>query len=154
MHNTPLGPSFWFLLQQETYLSVIDQKPLNFDVIEVSKEKNNPHLPWSNRLQLHLADVLDFCFGFGDSTWSTFENLVGFTLEWVQLGRYQDSSTSFGCVDDTSIFPAIYVVGEPLLTEVQVYHLVRMLLAAHDPALPRLGRRQKESMRIVDVSRT
>ena len=151
LQQEPLAPSLWFLLQQEIFISTTKQEPLDLDVGYLLAQKHNPQLPWPCRLQLHLADVVNFCFGSGDDSHSTFDDLVKFSLRWVRLGRYLHSASSFGSSEDGSVFPAVYTVGEGLLMEVQIYHIVRIMLSAHDPALPRLGKRRKDCMRTLDV---
>lgn len=151
VQQEPLESSLWFLLQQEIFISATRQEPFSLEMGDLLAQKHNPRLHWPCRLQLHLADVVNFCFGSGDHGHSIFDDLINFSLGWVRLGRYLHSASSFGPSEDGSVFPAVYAVGEGLLMEVQIYHIVRIMLSAHDPALPRLGKRRKDCMRILDV---
>ncbi|RYP70755.1 hypothetical protein DL771_005250 [Monosporascus sp. 5C6A] len=58
--------SFWVGLRQEIYIAVVTQQPVkvNLDhfVVDRSFEPADDYT-WSNRAIVHLADVLNFCFG-------------------------------------------------------------------------------------------
>lgn len=58
--------SFWVGLRQEIYIAVITQQPvkmnLNHHIVDRSFEPTDDYT-WSNRAVVHLADVLNFCFG-------------------------------------------------------------------------------------------
>ncbi|RYP93629.1 hypothetical protein DL770_000261 [Monosporascus sp. CRB-9-2] len=58
--------SFWVGLRQEIYIAVVTQQPVkvNLDhfVVDRSFEPADDYT-WSNRAVVHLADVLNFCFG-------------------------------------------------------------------------------------------
>lgn len=58
--------SFWVGLRQEIYIAVITQQPVKVSlkhfVVDRSFDPTDDYT-WSNRAIVHLADVLNFCFG-------------------------------------------------------------------------------------------
>lgn len=148
-------PSFWLLLQQETYDAIMNQGPLKLDLdndlflaIKCSSE-----FSWARRMTVHLATVVQFCFG-GDTNLKTYQQLVEFTQLWLDSGQVSLMSPLFDQPQrGDSIFPEIHVVGlDDAVVELQYYHLIKLLLSAHNPTLPRLGKKMRDTARAIDVS--
>ncbi|RYP67076.1 hypothetical protein DL769_005864 [Monosporascus sp. CRB-8-3] len=77
--------SFWVGLRQEIYIAVITQQPVkvNLDhfVVDRSFEPADDYT-WSNRAIVHLADVLNFCFGEDPPSSSHWDALNEASEKW------------------------------------------------------------------------
>ncbi|RYP20183.1 hypothetical protein DL765_002942 [Monosporascus sp. GIB2] len=77
--------SFWVGLRQEIYIAVITQQPVkvNLDhfMVDRSFEPADDYT-WSNRAIIHLADVLNFCFGEDPPSSSHWDALNKASEKW------------------------------------------------------------------------
>lgn len=77
--------SFWVGLRQEIYIAVITQQPvklnLNHYVVDRSFTPADDYT-WSNRAIVHLADVLNFCFGSDTPSSSQWASLDEACQKW------------------------------------------------------------------------
>lgn len=114
--------------------------------------KYDENRAWVNRMALHLADAVQYCFGATQNL-TAYDQLVEFSTLWMHSRSISAPPMFFDQPADESIFPEIHLLGDSSVIEVQYYHLVRILLTAHNPALPRLGKARIDAAKAIDVSR-
>jgi hypothetical protein len=143
---------------------------------------------WANRLVLHCADVLHYCFGTEkeiktqDSTDITaitpgillswegahtsisatnssppdrirrYDELISFETQWAESCpssfnpiHFRDPDKSLG-----EVFPGYWYLSDSHVAGIQHLELARILLAVHNPRLPRLGPNYRAAMSSVD----
>lgn len=162
-------PIFWALVREEVYLAIMHQRP------PVLFQHGSPGLvdmhgglgpaddfTWANRILWHLLVVLQYCFD-DDKDLAASVKLVNYAAAWMQARpasfapifiqetkRIEDREEGTGASKLESIFPEIIVLNDSVVLGLQCYHLVRLLLIAHDPTMPRVGVRQRAAARSVD----
>lgn len=106
---------------------------------------------WTNRILLHVAEVLGFCFSESSLTADVYNQRYGELVEYGQqwnVHKPQSFSPIFyGIVDgDDADDPCpsrlsqdIWLLSDTVATGLLNYHLSRILLLAFDPRMPRLG---------------
>lgn len=130
---------------------------------------------WANRLVLHCADVLQYCFGTEkgiknresmditatsatDSSPSDritrYDELIFFESRWAESCpssfnpiHFRDPDKSLG-----EVLPSYWYLSDCHVTGIQHLELARILLAVHNPRLPRLGPNYKAAMSSVDTA--
>jgi hypothetical protein len=142
---------------------------------------------WANRLVLHCADVLQYCFGAEmgiknqestdvtaitsgillsegahtatsatDSSPSDritrYDELIFFETRWAESYpssfnpiHFRDPDKSLG-----EVFPGYWYLSDCHVAGIQHLELARILLAVHNPRLPRLGPKYRAAMSSVD----
>ena len=104
--------SFWVGLRQEIYIAVITQQPVkvNLDhyVVDRSFTPADDYA-WSNRAIVHLADVLNFCFGSETPSSS----------QWVSLN---EACKKWSRTRPTSFNPYFYRARTNHLAFPEVWH--------------------------------
>ncbi|KAK2597153.1 hypothetical protein N8I77_013018 [Diaporthe amygdali] len=145
-------PVLWASVRQSIYMAIMHQKPpvlyrecLNIDPTATSPGDDRK---WAARITLLLVDVICYCFG-EDKSLAEHTTLVEYAEEWMK-NRPETFSPVFVCKEDDRPFPEIFLLNENVVLGLQYYHLVRILLIAYDPGIPRLGLEQKAAVRSMD----
>lgn len=145
-------PVLWASVRQAIYMAIMHQKPpilyrecLNIDPTSTSPGDDRR---WAARITLLLVDVICYCFG-EDKSLTEHSALVEYAEEWMK-NRPETFSPVFICKEDDRPFPEIFLLNEHAVLGLQYYHLVRILLIAYDPGIPRLGLEQKAAVRSMD----
>lgn len=145
-------PVLWASVRQSIYLAVMHQKPpvlyrecLNIDPATTSPGDDRK---WAAKITLLLVDVICYCFG-EDKSLAGHSTLVEYAEEWMK-NRPETFSPLFACKEDDRPFPEIFLLNDNVVLGLQYYHLVRILLIAYDPGIPRLGLEQKAAVRSMD----
>ncbi|KAJ2897482.1 hypothetical protein MKZ38_004649 [Zalerion maritima] len=170
--------AFWAGLRQEIYLAAVHQKPVEVHleycsldrslITPVAATQEDEDAVWARRILLHLSDAMQHCFGY-DKSVTTYNRLEQYSRRWMEarpksfdpiflerwprldggeMGRNNESNN-----DGTAkrkIFPEILMLSNTAVAGLQYYHLTRILLTAHNPKVPRLGKRQKTAMQTVN----
>ena len=108
---------------------------------------------WANRILLHCAEVLNFCFdGDGDHTFARWAALKEWCEEWrasipasFSPIYYEDASPETG-----SVLPQVWHIGDAHVTGIQHYILCMILLTVYNPSLPRLGPVRRAALQSID----
>ena len=120
---------------------------------------------WADRLVIHCADVLQFCFGSEEedqdkthfppspeSRIARYDNLVSFETLWKELSPASFNPVYARDPDPArgEVFPELWYLNNCHVAGLQHLELARILLAVYNPRLPRLGPGQRTAMRSVD----
>jgi len=149
-------------LRQEIYVAFVNQRTIA-SVFERSTTDRSVDTAsdwvWANRVVVHLADVIRFCFGEynNDRGVSTYQALVEYCHQWMLFKPISFTPLYYKSAEpmagkSSSVFPEIWLTGDHIVTALQHYHLALILLAAHDPKIPRLGPNQRIAQQAMDVS--
>lgn len=153
--------AFWVGLRQEIYVATIVQRAVKIDIdhhhIDRSIEPASD-FAWANRAIVHCADVLNFCFGPTGTPFSRWTDLKNNGQQWHDskpssfrpfFHREPDRTRgeafpeiwhSHPCHSPSYLSLNIQVTTDlsPVIG-VQHYKLAAILLASHNPAVPRIG---------------
>jgi len=109
--------AFWVGLRQEIYISFVNQRSVqsNLDRCNIDRSLDpTDDCTWANRIIVHCADVLTFCFRDHDHTVRRWTELKGYNEQWVKAVPpsfspiyYQDPEREKG-----EIFPQIWHIGD------------------------------------------
>ncbi|KAJ6072444.1 hypothetical protein N7467_010529 [Penicillium canescens] len=170
--------AYWIALRQEIITAFSKQRafrlPLGPCEPYRSFEPADDYV-WADRLVIHCADVLQFCFGSEEeepnspnttshyhhrrlSTTETetrlahYDTLVAFSTFWNTLGpeSFKPIYTRAPDPANGKIFPELWYLNNCHVAGLQHLELARILLAVYNPRLPRLGPGQRTAMRSVD----
>jgi len=153
--------AYWVALRQEIYIAFVSQRSivptLEHCAVERSLEPGDD-CAWANRIIVHCAHVIKYCFGDASKTTLLYDSLVEYCERWMAFKppsfdpmflREPTSSDGDGGGKD-KIFPEIWLLNDAVVTALQHYHLAKILLSAHNPKLPRLGPSSRPALKIVD----
>jgi hypothetical protein len=159
--------AYWIALRQEIITAFSKQR--SFRIPLHSCEPYRTFEPaddyvWADRLVIHCADVLHFCFGSEEdqdqihfppspeSRVARYDNLVCFETLWKELGPASFKPVYARDPDPArgEVFPELWYLNNCHVAGLQHLELARILLAVYDPRLPRLGPGQRTAMRSVD----
>lgn len=164
--------AFWVALRQETHLAIIQQRPISFNLsqcdIDLTLASANEGT-WAYRTIVHCASVIGFCFG-GDRNLDRqfYDELIDYQAQWSKEKPRAFAPLYSGYSEDLDNmlgFPYILYLEDAhgkkkpiysqeciestidvlLVTAAQYMTLTESLLVAHDPRLPRVGLKSKES---------
>ncbi|KAH8201275.1 hypothetical protein TruAng_004592 [Truncatella angustata] len=150
---------FWSGLRQEIVVGFAAQRPvkLNLDHAWVDRSLNSPATDdvWANRIIIHCADVLRYCFGG--------EAASGAIDEWRRLQEYDEAwlrarpsswlPFAYSEPDKTKgeVFPTVLYLGSAVVIGNAHAIFARALLMCYDPTIPRIGPGQKLAQQKLDV---
>jgi hypothetical protein len=159
--------AYWIALRQEIITAFSKQRPFRLPLGPCNTYRTFTPADdyiWADRLVIHCADVLQFCFGSEEESPSShfpspesdriarYDTLVSFEEQW-----HQHSPPSFNPVyardpdpSRNEFFPECWYLNNCHVAGLQHLDLARILLAVYNPRLPRLGPGQRTAMRSVD----
>jgi hypothetical protein len=146
--------TFWVGLRQEIHLAIIHQRPIGFYPADCSLDRSISPADdqlWIHRIILHLVDVIEYCFGETNDP-AIYDDLVNYSAAWMTSKPDTFAPAFFRHPRDGEIFPRILFLSDTIAAALQYYYLVRILLTAHNPKIPRLGNSQKVAWQSTDVS--
>ncbi|KAJ5107134.1 hypothetical protein N7456_003809, partial [Penicillium angulare] len=143
--------AFWVGIRQKIHAAFIQQRSIQFDfhcfdgsnykTIESADDST-----WANRIVLHCAEILAYCYGNESRGIESYKRLIKFSEDWY---AYKPSSFNpiyyqAPNIVKKEIFPQIWFLGD--CHAIQHWHLAQILLAAFDPRVPRMGPNQKKAV--------
>ncbi|KAF2452412.1 hypothetical protein BDY21DRAFT_294800, partial [Lineolata rhizophorae] len=144
--------AFWVGLRQEVYMAVIHQRPIGLNLDRLTFDRSfSPaadHV-WANRMVLHLANVIQYCFG-DDGNIATYKQLVEYSAAWMASKPPSFIPIFVEQPEGENMFPEVLLLSDSIVVGLQYYHLARILLIAHNPKIPRLGPAQRTAIRLMD----
>lgn len=143
----------WAGLWQEMFLSVMHQRPVNADMNHPCLRQDiqgSDDRTWASRIFLHLLDAIQYCFGEERSP-ATYDRLVSYLATWMESKPDYFRPIFFRRDDTGAGFPEIWLLNSAVVSGLQWYHLVRVLLLAHNPRLPQFGAAKRSAKRTRDV---
>ncbi|KAJ5626064.1 hypothetical protein N7510_002373 [Penicillium lagena] len=170
--------AYWIALRQEIITAFSKQRsfrlPLGPCEPYRSFEPADDYV-WADRLVIHCAHVLQYCFGSEEENpssdrqlWSIdglhsltatdlriarYDELVAFEAHWAELGP-PSFKPIYAREPDRSrgeVFPELWYLNNCHVAGLQFLELARILLAVYNPKLARLGPHQRTGMRSVDL---
>lgn len=109
---------------------------------------------WAWRMVLHSMDVVRYCFGTGGRSVAAYDKLAAYATRWMGAvpESFQPVFVRNPLAGDDEVFPEILLLSDAVVVGMQHFHLNRLLLTAHNPNIPRLGKNQKLATLAMDVS--
>ncbi|KAB8237441.1 uncharacterized protein BDW43DRAFT_297746 [Aspergillus alliaceus] len=145
--------SFWVGVRQEFHTSFIKQRVFQLDLshydnttYRLLEQADDP--TWANRVILHCAHTLIYCYGTRSHTLKEYGQLWDYSQEWQRMvpptfnpiySRQPERSKG-------EVFPELWYLDDCIVTAIQHWHLARILLLAFDPRVPRLGPRRRAAV--------
>uniref|UniRef100_A0A8H7K138 Zn(2)-C6 fungal-type domain-containing protein n=1 Tax=Bionectria ochroleuca TaxID=29856 RepID=A0A8H7K138_BIOOC len=147
----------WASLRQEIFLALMNQRHVNIPVDRHALESlPQDHLSqtaddstWCNRMLLHLFDTIQYCFGDAHSS-STYDQLFSYANTWMSSKPSSFTPVFSQDGPNGQMLPEIWFLDSCAAAGMQYYHLVRILLTAHNPRVPRIGSAKKAAIEWID----
>ncbi|KAH9213572.1 hypothetical protein DL95DRAFT_338963 [Leptodontidium sp. 2 PMI_412] len=135
--------AFWVGLRQEIYVATITHRAVQIEIGHIDRSIDpNTDFGWANRAVVHLADVLNCCFGPRGVDPGHWSNLQAESHRWQQ-----DKPDSFGPYyyrnadrSKGEAFPKILHIHPCHIIGIQHHKLAQILLSTFDPKIPRIGK--------------
>lgn len=145
--------AFWVGLRQEIYVAFVNQRSimpaLEHCNIDRSCETAADHI-WACRMVVLCADSIRYCFGDGDTSTTTYNWLAESVAQWHSCKPASFTPIFYKEPEDGNVFPDIWFLSDEITIGWHYYHIAQILLAAHNPKLPRLGPSRAASLRAMD----
>ena len=145
---------FWSGLWLEVYVATMYQKPfaslLHTDHIRQLIRDEQDERCWTNKMLLHLVDIIDYCFS-GERSRRAYNKLQNDINSWQMSKPASFDPVSMISTED-GLFPPIWLLNDTVIAGLQYFHLARLLLLAHDPSMPLVGAALKKMNHERDVS--
>ncbi|KAI0018662.1 hypothetical protein F4780DRAFT_508422 [Xylariomycetidae sp. FL0641] len=142
--------AFWVGLRQEIYIAVITQQPvkvsLDHFVVDRSFEPSDD-FTWSNRAIVHLADVLNFCFGDIPSTVVRWNELNEASEKWSLTRPMSFNPFFYRERTGSMAFPEVWHGSSCHVIGIQHHILAQLFLTQFDPSIPRVGATRRAATR-------
>ncbi|KAF3021954.1 hypothetical protein E8E14_009648 [Neopestalotiopsis sp. 37M] len=151
---------FWTGLRQEIVMAFVNQRPvkvrLDHPFIDRSLTAPAADDVWANRIILHCADVLRYCFGGSAAS-------AGAADEWLRLKAHDDAwlrarpaswlpvAYSEPEREKGEVFPTILYLSGPIVIGNAHATFARALLKCYDPTIPKIGPGQKLAQHKLDT---
>ncbi|KAH8646357.1 hypothetical protein BX600DRAFT_477571 [Xylariales sp. PMI_506] len=139
---------FWIGLRQEIVMAFANQRPvkikLNHDFIDRSFGPADDDT-WANRIILHCAEVINFCFGNDPHNTAIYQYLKDYDETWLRSRPLSFLPLAY-CEPDRSVgevFPQILHLNHAVVIGNSHAYFARALLICYDPTVPKIGPGQK-----------
>lgn len=158
------GAAFLVALRQELFIALVSQRPVlpAFSSLRFNRSLDVDGAPaddcaWANRIMPFAVDVLDFCYGENTTNNAQsvlrFDELAAYAERWFSAKpptfnpiyieepstTRQDDSQGATPKNGGSLYPSIWLLNDAAATGLQNYYLIRILLSAFNPHMPRTG---------------
>ncbi|KAG0650412.1 hypothetical protein D0Z07_2894 [Hyphodiscus hymeniophilus] len=139
--------AFWVAIRQEIYMALVNQRsvqpgfhlpPFSFD----HSFSPADDCVWANRIVMHCADILRFCFGDDQANIEArHDTLSTWTRKWSRCRPESFSPTFYRAPDKSKklVFPEIWYLEQCHVIATQHLNFCKILLAINNPKLRRLG---------------
>ncbi|KAM4062700.1 fungal specific transcription factor [Hirsutella rhossiliensis] len=151
--------AYWIGLRQEVTMAVASQRPIKFPLsLSFVDQSFSPadDAMWANRIIVHCAKVVEFCFGQGQHSPHDHRALIEYDDGWLRCRpstfvpiAYMDADASRG-----EVFPHILYFSHAVVVGVVHSMLAQALLMCCDPALPSMARGRLIRQRILQLCGT
>jgi hypothetical protein len=145
--------AFWVGLRQEIYVAFVNQRSIAIELGDFDFDRSCDPAPdhiWSCRVVALCADAIRICFGKSDITESEYTRLSHSINKWHSCKSANFTPVYYKEADDAKIFPEIWFLHDEHIIGWQHYYITKLLLAAHNPAVPRLGPGRAVALRAID----
>jgi hypothetical protein len=147
--------AFWVALRQDIHMAFINGRPVHPNLFRghdewmttLLRNTNDDCCKHANRIILHCAACLAFCYGDDEQSVQAWDELRRCQDEWWDSRPWFYGPVWATDANSDVLFPQQMYVSDAAVIGVLHYHLARMLLAAHNPKTPRLGPGRVTAMR-------
>ncbi|KAH6968083.1 hypothetical protein DER45DRAFT_581257 [Fusarium avenaceum] len=136
--------SFWIGMRQEVTMSFASQRPvkikLDHEFIDRSLLPADDDT-WANRIVVHSAEVINYCFGSSGPNRVHYQELVDYDQAWLRARPVSWLPIAYSAPDKSldEVFPHIIYLNHAVVIG-QVHSIfARILLMCHDDRVPRIG---------------
>ncbi|KAF4838593.1 hypothetical protein CGCTS75_v000342 [Colletotrichum tropicale] len=140
-------------LRLEIWRSVMQQETLEFRLDHLDLDRSLQPADdetWAWRMILHTIDIIGYCFG-DETNSAVYEKLSNYAAQWMKAAPETFLPIFVENPPNEGVFPEILLINDSVVVGLQFYHLNRILLTAHNPNLPRLGKNLKLAAQTLDV---
>ncbi|KAK1856016.1 arca-like protein [Colletotrichum chrysophilum] len=130
-------------MQQETLEFRLDHLDLDRSLQPADDET------WAWRMILHTIDIIGYCFG-DETNSAVYEKLSNYAAQWMKAAPETFLPIFVENPPNEGVFPEILLINDSVVVGLQFYHLNRILLTAHNPNVPRLGKNLKLAAQTLD----
>lgn len=145
--------AFWLALRQEIYLAFIQARPVHSSFVLENAEQliqqDDSGCNYANLMILHCAACMRYCYGSelqDVATWEKLKTRLDALWEerpWMFSPMYEEDG-------ETDVFPVRQYLNDAVVMGVQHHLLAEIIMAAHNPKIPRLGPGQLTATRETD----
>ncbi|KAF7563417.1 hypothetical protein G7046_g739 [Stylonectria norvegica] len=136
--------AFWVGLRQEVTMAIASQRSIKISLghcfIDQTFTEADDDM-WANRIIVHCANVVKFCFGNGDHKTGEYQTLKDYDDGWLRSRPASFLPLSFIQADPSrgEVFPQILYLNQAVVIGIVHAMLARALLMCYDPTLPKIG---------------
>ncbi|MCJ1259177.1 hypothetical protein MMC24_007013 [Lignoscripta atroalba] len=147
--------AFWVALRQEIYIAFFNQRTVHWNLDRCNIDRSldlTDDCTHANRIIVHCAEVLQYCFGSNEHSVARWEALKDYGEGWNQNAPPSFSPIFFQepIRENGEVLPQIWHICDSHVTGIQHYILSSILLAVYNPKLPRLGPGQRAALKTMD----
>ncbi|KAF4411341.1 Adhesion and hyphal regulator 1 [Colletotrichum fructicola] len=139
-------------LRLEIWRSVMQQETLEFRLDHLDLDRSLQPADdetWAWRMILHTIDIIGYCFG-DETNSAVYEKLSNYAAQWMKAAPETFLPIFVENPPNEGVFPEILLINDSVVVGLQFYHLNRILLTAHNPNVPRLGKNLKLAAQTLD----
>ncbi|KAM6507064.1 hypothetical protein FALCPG4_018454 [Fusarium falciforme] len=147
--------SFWIGLRQEIYMSFVGQRPVKIKLDHLFIDRSFSSADddtWANRIIIHCAEVINYCFGVGGRNKNEYQDLIDYDQAWLRARpvswlpiAYSEPNESMG-----EVFPYIAYLNHAVVIGLVHSIFARILLMCHDDRAPRIGPSARQARKRID----
>ncbi|KAJ4263896.1 hypothetical protein NW762_005933 [Fusarium torreyae] len=145
--------AFWVALRQEIHMAFMQARPVlpNFALENISRlvQNDDTCCTFANLTILQCAACLRYCYGSEDQSFATWERLQEAQERWW-AERPWHFHPMYINADGPGNFPQVLYLNDAVVTGVLHYLLIQVLLAAHNPKIPKLGPGQAKASKLIN----
>ncbi len=145
--------AFWVGLRQEIYVAFVNQRSIAIELNNFNLDRScdpAPDYVWACRAVALCADAIRFFYGKDDRLNSEYDQLSEAVNEWHSCKSSNFTAMYFRDADEGELFPNIWFTSDEHVLGWQHYYIAKLLLAAHNPRIPKLGPSRAISLRAID----
>ncbi|KAF5962913.1 ARCA-like protein [Fusarium bulbicola] len=148
--------SFWVGMRQEVTMSFASQRPVKIRLDHAFMDRSLSEADddtWANRIIVHSADVINYCFGNNGPNGHRYQELVDYDQAWLRARPVSWLPIAYSASDETlgEAFPHIIYLNHAVVIG-QVHSIfARILLMCHDDRVPRIGPSAQLARKQIDV---
>ncbi|KAI5925576.1 hypothetical protein F4810DRAFT_708526 [Camillea tinctor] len=142
--------TFWLALRQEVFMAFIHSRPVHPDFfirdITPSLQSSSCDCSYANRVIVHCAACLEYCFGEREQSSTVWTELVNFLDNWFADRPWQFYPICPEEEETQGLFPRQMFITSAVVMGMQHFYLARLILEAHNPKTPRIGPARKMAL--------
>ncbi|RKL14257.1 hypothetical protein BFJ68_g6650 [Fusarium oxysporum] len=132
--------SFWIGMRQEVTMSFASQRPVKIRLDHGFMDRSLSEADddtWANRIIVHSADVINYCFGNNGPNRHHYQELVDYDQAWLRARPVSWLPIAYSASDESlgEAFPHIIYLNHAVVHSI----FARILLMCHDDRVPRIG---------------